>query len=148
GNFGEVVELLGMGEGIVTLDEERLKSLPVSASGRVAIQILLEDQKSLRERGVDPLLNCIYEYPRDESPGPVPTDVFSFHADSATVETDTWLCAYHGAPSEGLRTEEAQRRVDIPKIRAELLKLFGGTDDGSFLEFLNENCFDLHYAPL
>jgi hypothetical protein len=74
------------------------------------------------------------------------TDVFSFHTDSAAVETDTYLCTYHGPASEGLRNDEAQRRVDIPETRAELRKLYGGEDDDAFLEFLNENCYDLHYA--
>ena len=94
------------------------------------------------------MLNCIHGYPRDEQPGPVPTDVFSFHADSAPVEADTWLCTYHGAPSEGLRNDEAQRRVDVPETRAALLKLFGGKDDNDFRAWLNENCYDLHYAPV
>ena len=75
---------------------------------------------------MQPVLNCIRDYPRDENPGPVPTDVFSFHADSATVEAGTYLCTYYGAPSEGLRNDEAQRRVDIPATRAELLRRFGG----------------------
>ncbi len=30
--------------------------------------------------------------------------------------------------------------------RAELLKLYGGRDDDAFLEYLNENCYDLHYG--
>lgn len=148
GDFGEVVERLGSGEGIITLDEDRLRNLPLSAAGRAAIDLLLEDQRLLRERDLDPVLNCIHGYPRDETPGPVPTDVFSFHADSATVETDTWLCTYHGPPSEGLRIDEARRRVDLPETRAELLRLHGGKDDDAFLEYLNENCYDLHYAPL
>ena len=80
--------------------------------------------------------------------GPVATDVFSFHADSAPVEADTWLCTYHGLPSEGLRNDEAHRRVDIPATRAELLKLFGGDDDADFRAYLKENCYDLHYAAV
>jgi hypothetical protein len=148
GDFGEVVEQLGVGEGITTLDGARLNSLAVSAAGRAAIGILLEDQRLLRERDLDPVLNCINGYPRDEDAGPVPTDVFSFHTDSATVETDTWLCTYHGLASEGLRNDEARRRVDIPETRAELLKCFGGEDDGDFLEYLSEHCYDLHYASL
>ncbi len=148
GDFGEVVKLLGGGEGIVTLDEARLTGLPASAAGRVAIGILLEDQRLLRERDLDPVLNCIHGYPRDDEPGPVRTDVFSFHADSAPVETDTWLCTYHGAPSEGLRNEEARRRVDIAETRAELLQIFGGQDDDDFRAYLNENCYDLHYAAI
>ena len=146
GDFGEIVGCLSVDEGITTLDDARLQSLSISAEGRAAIEILLEDQRLLRAHERDPVLNCIRGYPRDDDPGPVPTDVFSFHADSAPVETDTWLCTYFGPASEGLRNDEAQRRVDIPETRAELLKLFGGADDEDFLEYLNENCFDLHYA--
>ena len=148
GNFSEIVEHLAAGEGITTLDESLLNNLPVSAAGRVAIDILLEDQRLLREHNLEPVLNCINGYPRDEDPGPVPTDVFSFHADSAPVEADTWLCTYHGPASEGLRNDEAQRRVDIPQTRAELLQDFAGEDDEAFREYLAENSFDLHYAPL
>jgi hypothetical protein len=148
GDFGEVVERLGAGEGIVTLDDERLQNLPVSAAGRVAIEQMLADEERLRALEREPVLNCIYGYPRDEESGPVATDVFSFHADSAPVEADTWLCTYSGPPSEGLLNEEAQRRVEIPETRAELLRLFGGEDDDAFREWLSENCYDLHYAPL
>ena len=148
GDFAEVVRLLGPGEGIVTLDEAVLRGLPVSAAGRVAIEHLLEDQRLLQSRELDPVLNCIHGYPRDENAGPVPTHVFSFHADSATVETDTYLCTYHGAASEGLRNEEARRHVDIPQTRTELLRAYGGSDDEAFLEYLSENCYDLHYAPV
>jgi len=148
GDFSEVVELLGGGEGIVTLDDTRLLALPVSAAGRVAVDILLADQRRLREHDLDPVLNSIHGYPRDEDAGPVSTDVFSFHADSATVAADTWLCTYHGAASEGLRNDEAQRRVDLPATRAELLRQFGGEDNEEFREYLKENCYDLHYAPV
>ena len=149
GDLSEVVAHLGTaGEGIVTLEDDHLLALPVSAAGRAAIAILLEDLRVLREHERAPVLNCIYGYPRDESDAPVVTDVFSFHADRAPIETDTWLCTYHGAPSEGLRNEEARRRVDQPETRAELLRLYGGGDDAGFREFLAENCYDLHYAPL
>lgn len=148
GDFCEVVERLGAGEGIVTVDEARLLSLPASKEGHAAIAVLLADLQLLRARNLAPVLNCIHDYPRDEPSGPVATDVFSFHADSAPVEADTWLCTYHGAPSEGLRNEQAQRRVDIPATRAELLRLYGGEDDAAFREFLNENCYDLHYAAM
>lgn len=148
GDFGEVVERLGVSEGITTLEEALLLSFPVSEAGRIAIKQLLEDYRLLQDHDLQPVLNCIQDYPRDENPGPVPTDVFSFHADSATVEADTYLCTYHGLPSEGLRNEEAQRRVEIPATRAELLKSFGGKDDDAFREYLNENCYDLHYAPV
>jgi hypothetical protein len=148
GNFGEIVEHLGGGEGILPIEEEQLENLPLGAAGRTAAAVLLEDLRLLRDHDRDPVLNCITAYPRDENPGPVSTDVFSFHADSAPVEADTWLCTYHGRASEGLRNDEARRRVDIPGTRAELLKLFGGKDDNEFRDFLNEHSYDLHYAPL
>lgn len=88
-----------------------------------------------------------HEYPRDEDGGPVPTDVLSWHVDSAPVEADTWLCTYHGAPSEGLLNEHALRKVEDPKIRAQLLNLYGGADDPSFSDWVTENHYDLHYAP-
>ncbi len=148
GDFGEVVAHLGAGEGIVALDAVELQRLPLSAASRVAVGVLLDDLRRLRECDRDPVLNCIHGYPRDEDAGPVPTDVFSFHADSAPVEADTWLCTYHGPASEGLRNDEARRRVDLPETRAALLELFGGEEGGEFREWLSENCYDLHYAPL
>ena len=148
GDFGEVVAQLGAGKGIDVIDEARLTGLELSAKGKAAVNVILEDLRRLRELERDPVLNCIHGYPRDEEPGPVVTDVFSYHADSAPVEADTWLCTYHGSPSEGLRNEDVLRRVDVPETRAELLKLYGGADDEGFREFLHEHCYDLHYAPL
>lgn len=148
GDFAEVVAQLGAGEGIAPLDEARLAALSLSAAGRTARDVMLEDQRLLRDRGLAPELNCIHGYPRDEDHGPVITDVYSFHADSAPVDADTFLCTYFGATSEGLRNDEAQRRIDVPATRVELLKLYGGADDADFREFLSENCYDLHYAPL
>ncbi len=148
GNFSEVVEHLGASDSITTVDDSRLLALPVSAEGRVAMEVLLKDLRRLRNHGLDPVLDCIHRYPRDEDPGAVATDVYSFHADSATVEADTYLCTYHGASSEGIRNDEAQRRVDIPETRAQLLKLFGEDDNDDFREYLKENCYNLHYAPV
>lgn len=147
GDFREVVEKLGSGDGITPLDAARLNALPLSSAGGAARDILLADKKLLENRGLSPELNCISSYPREENPAPVPIDVYSFHADSAPVEADTYLCTYHGAPSEGLRNEEARRRVDVPETRAALLNLFGGKDDEAFVEYLSENCYDLHYEP-
>jgi len=148
GDFGEVVNALAAGPGITALEEEQLLGLCLSEAGRVAVGVMLEDQRRLRAMDLAPELNCVNGCRRDESDGPVHTDVFSFHADSATVEADTYLCTYHGRSSEGLSNEEAVRRVDIPETRAELLRLFGGRDDEAFVEHLNEECYDLHYAPL
>lgn len=148
GDFGEVVAQLGAGEGIVPLDETRLNTLALSKAGRTARDQLLADLQLLRAQGLAPELNCIHAYPRDADAAVVPTDVYSFHADSAPVETSTWLCTYHGPASEGLRNEDVQRRADVPATRAALLQEYGGADDAGFREFLSENCYDLHYAPV
>ncbi|MFO1447067.1 MAG: hypothetical protein U1F61_02725 [Opitutaceae bacterium] len=148
GDFSEVVGLLGVKEGITTLDEARLLGLPLSAAGRVAAGVLLEDLRQLREQGLAPNLDCIQAYPRDEEPTVVPIDVHSFHADSATVETDTYLCTYHGPASEGLRNEEARRHVDDPNLLAELRKHLGGETEAEFTAVLHELGYDLHYSAV
>ena len=136
-------------EGIQTIELSALSSElngALTNAGREAVAILISDLQTLRAIHRDPVLNLIHAYPRDVD-GPVPTDVYSFHADSAPIPADTWLCTYHGAPSEGLRNEDAVRKVDLPETRAALLKIFGGRDDESFAEFLHENHYDLHFAP-
>ena len=148
GNFEEVVELLGLNDGMTTLHDTRLRALPLSAAGRMAVETLIADQQLLRARGLSPILDCIHGYPRDELSEVVPTDVYSFHVDSAPIPTDTYLCSYTEAASEGLRNEESRRRVDSPETRAALLELFGGEDDEEFQEYLTECCYDLHYDPL
>ena len=148
GDFAEVARLLALGPGINTIEDEQLTGLKVGEAGRLAIEVLLEDQRLLREMDLAPVLDCINGYLREIEDGPVATDVYSFHADSATEQMDTYLCTYLGPSSEGLRNEDALRKVDIPETRAQLLALYGGADDAGFEEFLNENCFDLHYAPV
>lgn len=149
GDFSEVVAKLKPGEGITNLDEARLLALDLSDAGKTAAGVMLEDLRLLREQGLAPELNCITAYPRDDESGVVATDVYSFHADGAPVVADTWLCTYHGAPSEGLANEDALRKVDDPVIRAALLDEFGGVDaeGDEFREFLRDCCYDLHYAP-
>lgn len=148
GDFAEIVAHLGAGEGIVRLDEARLRALPLSDAGRRAAECMLEDLRRLRSHGFAPELNCIYGYPHDEDDAAFPTDVYSFHADRAPIAAETWLCTYHGAASEALRNDEVRRRVDVPAIRAELLRRFGGNDDADFAAYLAETCHDLHYVPL
>jgi hypothetical protein len=160
GDYAEVVAKLGPGEGLVALEEERLRGLGLSAKGQVAVEQMLADLALLRDAGRDPVLNIIYGYPKDEEGGPVPTDVMSWHVDSAPVEADTWLCTYHGAPSEGLLNEHALRKVDDPKIRAELLELYRNSSGvetqvsgfrsqvSAFTEWLSENHYDLHYSTV
>jgi len=146
GDFGEIVTGLGTIEEITSLDDEDLRGLALSEAGSMARDHLIEDQRLLREFGLAPTLDCIPAYPRDEESGPVPTDVYSFHADSATIQADTYLCSYNEASSEGVRNEDAIRCVDVPETRAELLKLYGGADDTGFVTYLNENFYDLHYV--
>lgn len=147
GDFDEVVRLLGVGAGVTRIDEAELEALPVGAAGALAVATLLSDLRGLREAGHAPELNCVERYPRDHDEL-VPTDVFSFHVDSATVPTSTFLCSYTGAASEGLRGAEAERCVDIPHLRAALLERHGGEDDDGFASYLREHHFDLHYRPL
>ncbi len=147
GDFGEIVTQLGAGEGVEAHDETRLEALALSPAGAAARAILLADLQLLRDRGLAPELNVIHAYPRDAADALVTTDVHSFHADSAPAEAATWLCTYHGRPSDGLRNEEARRRVDVPATRAALLRDYGGPDDAGFREFLREHHYDLHYAP-
>jgi len=148
GDFHEVAARLHVVPGINALDESVLEKLQVGANGQTAIAVMLEDLRQLRGLDLSPELNCIEGSVREEQDGALPTDVYSFHADSATVEADTWLCTYLGATSEGLRNDEALRHTDIPETRAKLLHEYGGEDEEGFLEYLNENFYDLHYQPL
>lgn len=147
GDYAEVIAKLGPGAGIVALEDERLRALGLGPAGRLAAEAMLADQALLREHDLAPSLNCVYDCVRGPDAGIVPTDVTSFHVDSAPVEVDTWLCTYFGACSEGLRPEEALLKVELPEIRAGLLKEYGGADDAGFAEFLHEHSYDSHYAP-
>lgn len=146
GDFDEITARLGPVEEITSLDEDDLRSLDLSPAGRAARDILVEDLRLLREHGLAPTLDCIPAYPRDDEPGPVPTDVYSFHADSANTVADTFLCSYTEASSEGVVNEEALRCAEVPEIRAELLRRHGGADDAAFEAYLSENFLDLHYV--
>ena len=150
GDFAELVERLNgiCGEGITALEQDELESLALSAAGGLALKTMLEDARRLRELGLQPELNFINGCYLDATPGPVRTDVCSWHVDSATVPADTWLCTYFGATTEALCDGDAIRRVDVPETRAELLRMFGGAEGEAFEAFLSENCYDLHYQPL
>ena len=148
GDFAEVLNHLDVEPGITALETEHLQALPLSADGRQAVSAMLADAALLQACGLQPELNCIHGYTHDIESGPMRTDVCSFHADSATVEADTWLCTYIGASSEGLLNEEALRRAELPETRALLWKLYGGVDEAGFAEWLNDHFYDLHYAAL
>ena len=147
GDFAEVAARLPAGQGIVPLADDELAALQLSPAGRLAAAAMLADQRLLRAHDLAPSLNLIHDCRPDPAAGPVPTDVTSFHVDSAPVEVDTWLCTYLGACSEGLANEDARLKVEIPEIRAALLEEYGGADDAGFAEFLQEHSYDSHYAP-
>lgn len=146
GDFDEVARGIPVGDGITAIGEEQLERLPLSAAGTAAVATLLADLRALREAGHAPELDCVERTTRDPDEV-LPTDVHSFHVDSATVPTDTFLCTYTGVASEGLCTAEAERCIDVPEIRAALLARHGGSDDEDFASHLHERHFDLHYRP-
>jgi len=147
GDFAEVARLLSVPPGITHLGEEDLQTLELTAAGRAAVRIMLADVRCLQEHGLDPVLDCVNGYTHPVEPPHQRTDVCSWHVDSATAEADTWLCTYHGRPTEGLDPEDALRRVDDPVIRAALLAHHGGVEDDDFVAFLRDGSFDLHFAP-
>lgn len=148
GDFQEIIDKLNAGDGMTTIEDHDLHALTLSPAGAAARDVLLSDQALLRDHGLAPILDCITGYPRDDAAGVIPTDVYSFHTDSATVEADTYLCTYIGGSSEGLPNDAAIRRVDVSETRAQLLKAYGGPDDAAFAAYLSEHCYDLHYAAL
>ncbi|MBL7911254.1 MAG: hypothetical protein JNJ41_09400 [Bacteroidia bacterium] len=144
GDFSEIVNKLKLKENITALDQEDLFELQLSLQGDLAREIILNDMKLLKDHGALPTLNLIKYYDRDDSQAWFPTDVYSFHVDRSPVPTDTFLCTYYGEASEILPNSQALQKVLVPEIRAELKKLYDGTDEG-FESFLTEHFFDLHY---
>jgi hypothetical protein len=147
GNFAEIVSKLNPSENIATIEAEELHALELSLQGQLAREILLNDLKLLTAHGASPILNVIKYYDRDDSYPFFPTDVYSFHVDRSPIATDTFLCTYHGEPSEILPNTQGTQKVLIPEIRKELKKLYGANDEG-FESFLTEYFFDLHYQAL
>lgn len=148
GDFDEVLAALAPGDGITHVDEPRLAGLRLGPAGRTAVAVLRDDLRRLRECGHEPGLDCVRGYARDQQDLDMPTDVMSFHADRATVPTDTFLCTYTGAPSEGLRNDDAVPRIDDPELRGRLLARYGGPDGAGFRDYLTEHFHDLHYGPV
>jgi hypothetical protein len=144
GDFEEIVNKVALNENITVLYEEDLLAFGLSDEGKLAREILLHDFKLLKAYGAAPMLNVIRCYESDDAYPFFPTDVYSFHVDRSPVETDTFLCTYHGEPSELLPNAHARQKVLVPEIRDELKKLYGGATAG-FEAFLSEHFFDLHY---
>ena len=144
GNFSEIVGQVEFNGNMAELDREELVELQLSRKGQLAREILLNDYKLLKEHGASPTLNLIKYYERDEAYPFFPTDVYSFHVDRSPIAVDTFLCTYHGDSSDILPNLQAEQKIHIPEIRAELKKRYGGPEAG-FESFLEENFFDLHY---
>jgi hypothetical protein len=128
------------------LEEEDLCALELSEQGQLARDILLQDFNLLQAHGVLPTLNIIRCYEQDDAHPFFPTDVYSFHVDRSPVPGDTFLCTYYGEPSDLLPNAQAQQKVLVPEIRAELKKQYQGPAEG-FESFLSEHFYDLHYLP-
>jgi hypothetical protein len=146
GDFSEIVRKIELDGNMAELHPKELLELQLSEQGQLARQILLKDLKNLKDHGASPTLNLIKYYERDDAYPFFPTDVYSFHVDRSPIPTDTFLCTYHGEPSDIVPNSQAIQKVLIPEIRAELKKLYNGADAG-FESFLSEYFFDLHYQP-
>lgn len=147
GDFAEIVAKVDAADNIVALSPADLLALDLRPAGQLARKTLLEDLAVLTEHGAAPTLNVIRHYDRDDSFPLLPTDVYSFHVDRSPVPADTYLCTYHGAPSDIVPNDQVVQKILIPELRAELRALYDGPDDG-FDDFLAEYYFDLHYQLL
>ena len=144
GNFSEIVEQVKLNENITELNRHELNQLELSQQGHLAREILLNDFNLLEAHGASPVLNLIKCYERDNSSPFFPTDVYSFHVDRSPVPTDTFLCTYHGEPSDILPNSHATKKILIPEIREKLRELYQGPKD-HFESFLSDHFLDLHY---
>lgn len=148
GDFGEVIRHLCVEGGITTLERAPLLALPVSVAGKIAIDFMLRDQEQLQAYGLAPEIDCVNGYIGHDQQGLMRTDVCSFHVDRATDVADTYLCTYAGASTIGVCRHDVIPRAEIPAVRQALLADFGGEDDESFLDYLTDNFYDLHYEAL
>ena len=147
GDFEEIVNKVKSKSNMTELSPEELNSLDLSENGQLAREVILKDLKLLKDHGASPILNLIEHYERDDAFPILPTDVYSFHVDRSPIPTATFLCTYHGEPSEIVHNSQAIQKILIPELRAELKKLHDGPEEG-FDSFLVEYFFDLHYQPL
>jgi len=144
GDFKEIVAKLQLKENVTEISIEDLLALQLSVQGHLAREMILNDMQLLADLGASPALNLIQSYERDDELNFISTDVYSYHVDRSPIETDTFLCTYHGAASEILPNDQAQQKVLIPEIREQLRKLHDGPE-AEFEHFLQEYFFDLHY---
>jgi len=144
GDFKELVSKLQLKENITEVTPKDLLALQLSPQGNCAREIILKDLQLLTDFGAAPVLNLLQCYERDTDFDFITTDVYSFHVDRSPIATDTFLCTYHGAASDLIANEEAQQKILVPEIRAQLKDLHDGPET-EFEDFLKENYFDLHY---
>ena len=146
GDFKEIVTKLELKESITEVSVKDLLTLQLSEKGDWARKIILEDIQLLADFGASPSLNLIKNYERDEELDFISTDVYSYHVDRSPIETDTFLCTYHGPASETLPNDQVEQKILIPEIREKLRKLHDGPE-AEFENFLEDYFFDLHYQP-
>jgi hypothetical protein len=144
GDFSEIVSKLTLEENITEITINDLLELNLSENAQLARNIILEDMCLLTEFGASPALNLLKCYERDDELNFISTDVYSFHVDRSPIETDTFLCTYHGASSDIVPNDQVTQKILIPEIREKLKELHDGSDD-EFEQFLEEYFFDLHY---
>ena len=146
GDFAEIENQLPEVDDITSLDEEDLRGLNLSPAGGIARDQLIRDQRLLEDHGLQPSLDLVPRQPPILPAQPIRTDVGDWHVDSATVEADTYLCSYLGGATEGVTNEDATCQIDVPAMRENLRKIYGGADDDGFRRYLSEHFYDLHFA--
>ncbi|MFH7766963.1 DUF1826 domain-containing protein [Acinetobacter sp. BSP-28] len=146
GDFKEIVDKLELIENITEVSVEDLLILQLSEQGHLAREIILNDIQLLTNCGASPSLNLLKNYERDDELDFISTDVYSYHVDRSPIETDTFLCTYHGSASDILPNDQVEQKILIPEIREKLKELHEGQET-EFETFLEEYFFDLHYQP-
>ena len=144
GDFKEIVTKLHLIENITEVSTEDLLALQLTEQGNLARDIILNDMQLLADCGASPSLNLLKNYECDDELDFFATDVYSFHVDRSPIETDTFLCTYHGAASDLVSNDQVEQKILIPEIREKLKQLHDGPE-AEFERFLEEYFFDLHY---
>ena len=146
GDFKEIASKLSLDENITEISIEDLMALNLTENGNLARKTILSDIALLTKFGALPSLNLLKCYERDDELDFISTDVYSFHVDHSPIETDTFLCTYHGAASDIVSNDQVEQKVRIPEIREKLKELHDGSE-AEFDQFLEGYFFDLHYEP-
>ncbi len=146
GNFKEIVAKIELNENITEVSINDLLALKLSKIGNLAREIILKDIQLLTDFGASPSLNLLKNYERDDELDFISIDVYSYHIDRSPIETDTFLCTYHGPASDILPNDQVEQKILISEIREQLKKLHDGPET-EFENFIEDYFFDLHYQP-